>query len=71
MALLVKQGMMGVFDGYDSEKGSSVEMASVLEVPVVLVVDAKDNPVSNPVLKYKNVLESCAHLYNIGCNGQW
>ena len=32
---------MGLFDGYDRDKGSSAEIASVLDVPVVLVVDAK------------------------------
>ena len=32
---------MGLFDGYDRDKGSSAEIASTLDVPVVLVVDAK------------------------------
>ena len=33
--------MMGLFDGYDRERGSSYEIARVLDIPVVLVVDAK------------------------------
>ena len=33
--------MMGLFDGYDRDKGSSAEIARVLGVSVVLVVDAK------------------------------
>jgi cobyrinic acid a,c-diamide synthase len=37
----IVEGMMGLFDGYDRDKGSSAEIASVLDVPVVLVVDAK------------------------------
>ena len=37
----IVEGMMGLFDGYDREKGSSAEIASVLGIPVVLVVDAK------------------------------
>ena len=37
----VVEGMMGLFDGYDRDKGSSVEIACVLDLPVVLVVDAK------------------------------
>lgn len=37
----VVEGMMGLFDGYDRDKGSSAEVARVLDVPVVLVVDAK------------------------------
>jgi cobyrinic acid a,c-diamide synthase len=39
--ICVVEGMMGLFDGYDRDKGSSAEVASVLDIPVVLVVDAK------------------------------
>jgi len=37
----IVEGMMGLFDGYDRDKGSSAEVARVLGIPVVLVVDAK------------------------------
>lgn len=37
----IVEGMMGLFDGYDRDKGSSAEMAQVLDIPVVLVIDAK------------------------------
>lgn len=37
----IAEGMMGLFDGYDRDKGSSAEIASILGLPVVLVVDAK------------------------------
>ena len=37
----VVEGMMGLFDGYDREKGSSYEIARILDIPVILVVDAK------------------------------
>ncbi len=39
--MCIVEGMMGLFDGYDRDKGSSAEIASVLDLPVVLVVDAK------------------------------
>ena len=39
--ICIVEGMMGLFDGYDRDRGSSAEIASVLDVPVVLVVDAK------------------------------
>lgn len=37
----VIEGMMGLFDGYSRDKGSSAEISQLLGLPVVLVVDAK------------------------------
>ena len=37
----IVEGMMGLFDGYDRDRGSSAEVARVLALPVVLVVDAR------------------------------
>lgn len=37
----VVEGMMGLFDGYDRDRGSSAEIARVLDLPVVLVADAR------------------------------
>ena len=37
----IVEGMMGLFDGYDRDRGSSAEIASVLNISVVMVVDAK------------------------------
>lgn len=37
----VVEGMMGLFDGYDHEHGSAYEIARALDMPVVLVVDAR------------------------------
>ena len=37
----VVEGMMGLFDGYDRDCGSSAEIARVLDIPIVLVVDAR------------------------------
>lgn len=37
----IVEGMMGLFDGYDRDRGSSAEIASVLDLPVLLVVDAR------------------------------
>ena len=39
--ICIIEGMMGFFDGYDRDRGSSYEIARVLDIPVVLVVDAK------------------------------
>lgn len=37
----VVEGVMGLFDGYDKSKGSSAEIAIMLDIPVILVVNAK------------------------------
>jgi len=50
--ICVVEGMMGMFDGYDRDKGSSAEIASVLGIPVVLVVDAKSAAYSMAPLLY-------------------
>ena len=39
--ICIVEGMMGLFDGYDRERGSSYEIARELGIPIVLVVDAK------------------------------
>ena len=39
--ICIVEGMMGLFDGYDRERGSSYEIARVLDIPIILVVDAK------------------------------
>ena len=44
--------MMGLFDGYSRSRGSAAEIASILNLPVVLVVDAKSTAYSlAPLLK--------------------
>ena len=50
--ICVVEGMMGLFDGYDRDKGSSAEIARVLDIPVVLVVDAKSAAYSMAPLLY-------------------
>ena len=37
----IVEGMMGLFDGYDRDRGSSAAIARVLQLPIVLVVDAR------------------------------
>jgi hypothetical protein len=37
----IVEGMMGMFDGYDRDRGSSAEIAGLLQLPVVLVADAR------------------------------
>lgn len=39
--LRVVEGVMGLFDGYEKQKGSSAELAIMLNIPVVLVVNAQ------------------------------
>lgn len=37
----VVEGVMGLFDGYDHAKGSSAEVAALLHLPVILIVNAR------------------------------
>lgn len=37
----IVEGMMGLYDGYDRDRGSSAQIAQVLDIPVVLVADAR------------------------------
>lgn len=46
----VVEGMMGLFDGYDRDKGSAATIAELLNLPVVLVVDAKSAAYSTAAL---------------------
>jgi len=39
----VIEGVMGLFDGYDRMRGSSAEIAALLGVPVVLVMNARSS----------------------------
>lgn len=49
---VVVEGMMGMYDGYDRDRGSTAEIASTLGLSVVLVVDAKSTSYSlAPLLK--------------------
>ena len=46
----VVEGMMGLFDGYDRDKGSTAEIALTLGLPVVMVVDARSAAYSTAAL---------------------
>lgn len=48
--ICIVEGMMGLFDGYDRDLGSSYEIARELDIPVVLVVDAKSSAYSMAAL---------------------
>lgn len=37
----IVEGVMGLFDGYDKSKGSSGKIATLLDTPVILLVNAK------------------------------
>ena len=42
----VIEGVMGLFDGYDRMRGSSAEIAALLDVPVLLVLNARSTAYS-------------------------
>ena len=48
----VTEGVMGLFDGYDAMQGSSAGIAAMLDIPVVLVVNAQSAAYSVAPLIY-------------------
>lgn len=48
----VTEGVMGLFDGYDKMNGSSAQVAELLGIPVVLVLNAKSMAYSAAPLLY-------------------
>lgn len=50
--IAVTEGVMGLFDGYDGMKGSSAEIGYRLDIPVVLLVNAKSTAYSVAPLLY-------------------
>ena len=65
----IVEGMMGLFDGYDRDKGSSAEIASALGIPVILVVDAKSAaysmaPLLQGFIKFRRDVHIAGVIYN-------
>ncbi len=44
--ICVAEGVMGLFDGYDKQKGSCAEIAKVCNLPVILLINAKSTAYS-------------------------
>lgn len=48
----VTEGVMGLFDGYEKMNGSSAQIAELLDIPVVMVINAKSIAYSTAPLLY-------------------
>ena len=61
----IAEGMMGLFDGYDGRKGSAADIARLLNLPVILVVDAQSTAysVAAQIYGFKNF---DPHLQTVG-----
>lgn len=67
--ICIVEGMMGLFDGYDRDSGSSAEIAMTLGIPVVLVVDAKRSAYSLAALlsgfaHFRQDVNICGVIFN-------
>ena len=65
----VVEGMMGMYDGYDRDLGSSAEIASMLGLPVVLVVDARSAaysmaPLLSGFVSFRKDVNVCGVIFN-------
>lgn len=66
----VVEGMMGMFDGYDAAHGSTAEIAAALELPVVLVVDARSTayslaPLLFGFMRFDNAVSIAGVIFNM------
>lgn len=48
----VTEGVMGLFDGYKAMQGSSAEIAGILDLPVILVINARSSAYSVAPILY-------------------
>ena len=48
----VVEGAMGLFDGYSKMKGSAAEIAKLIDIPVILVINAKASAYSTAAMIY-------------------
>ena len=67
--ICIVEGMMGLFDGYDRDRGSSAEIASVLGIPVILVVDARSAaysmaPLLQGFINFRRDVRICGVIFN-------
>ena len=65
----IVEGMMGLYDGYDRDRGSSYEVARVLGLPIVLVVDARSAAYSmaallSGFLRFREEVSFAGVIYN-------
>lgn len=51
-SVCVVEGVMGLFDGYDRMKGSSAEIAALLKLPVVVVLNARSSAYTVAAILY-------------------
>lgn len=66
---VIAEGMMGMFDGYDRSRGSAAEIAELLRIPVLLVVDAKSAaysmaPLLSGFIRFRPEVEVAGILFN-------
>ncbi len=50
--ICITEGVMGLFDGYDNMKGSSAEIAELLDIPVILIVNARSTAYTVAAILY-------------------
>ena len=67
--MCVVEGMMGLYDGYDRDLGSTAEIALTLSMPVVLVVNARSAsysmaPLLHGFLHFRDNLRICGVIFN-------
>lgn len=65
----IVEGMMGLFDGYNRDKGSSANIAALLGIPVILVIDAQSvaysiAPLLSGFIKFRPKVKIVGVIFN-------
>lgn len=65
----IVEGMMGMFDGYDRDRGSCAEIARLLQLPVILVVNARSAaysiaPLLQGFIQFRNDVHVAGVIFN-------
>jgi len=65
----IVEGMMGMYDGYDRDRGSTAEIARTLGLPIILVVDARSTaysiaPLLSGFIHFRNDVEVVGVIFN-------
>ena len=65
----IVEGVMGLYDGYDRWKGSSAEIAALLDIPIILIINARSMAYSAAAIIHGFTSLPCEDLPSLRFSG--